>query len=225
MRTAICRDLTAVVAFAIAAAGCSSKEDFSGNPKYVQAPSEPQGNIYEDPSKIEFRNDVESNSQPDPALVDLVLVDTNGQDKKIKEFSSGKSTVLVVTRGLTSPICPYCSKYTAQLIKSYSQFADRGAEVLLVYPIEAMKDALKLDDFLKKSREILEEPDRTVPFPVLLDVELKAVNHLGIRKDLSKPATYVIDSKGEVRYAYVGETWGDRPSIETILKQLDLLKK
>ena len=97
--------------------------------------------------------------------------------------------------------------------------------LLLVYPIKEKKDAPKLDDFLKRSREILAEPDRAVPFPVLLDVELKAVDQLGIRKDLSKPATYVIDAKGEVRYAYVGEKWADRPSIETIVKQLDAIKK
>jgi peroxiredoxin len=188
-------------------------------------PSEAQGNVYEDPSQIEFRDDVETNAKPEPGLVDLIFVDTSGQEKKVRELSSGKSTVLVVTRGYTDPICPYCSKYTAQLIKNYSQFADRGAEVLLVYPIAERKDAPKLEDFLKRSREILAEPDRPIPFPVLLDVELKAVNRLGIRKDLSKPATYVLDGNGDVRFAYVGNNWGDRPSIEAIVKQLDAMKK
>jgi peroxiredoxin len=226
MRTFRDSSLFAAVAFAIAAVGCSSEQDAPANPRFVKPASDvPGSDRYADISKIEFRDDVSTNAKIEPGLVDLILVDTSGQEKKIRDLASGKSTVLVMTRGYTDPICPYCSKYTAQLIKSYSQIAERGAEVLLVYPIKESKDAPNLDAFLKRSREILSEPDRPIPFPVLLDVELKAVNHLGIQKDLSKPATYVLDPNGEVRFAYVGNSWGDRPSIEAIVRQLDAIKK
>ena len=60
---------------------------------------------------------------------------------------------------------------------------------------------------------------------VVLDIELKAVDSLGIRKDLSKPATYILDKAGHVRFAYVGKSLSDRPSIKAILKQLDTLKE
>ena len=56
-------------------------------------------------------------------------------------------------------------------------------------------------------------------------VELKAVDHLGIRKDLSKPATYILDKQGQTRFAYVGDSLADRPSVKALLEQLDALNK
>ena len=58
------------------------------------------------------------------------------------------------------------------------------------------------------------------PFPLVLDVELHAVDQLGIRADLSKPATYILDKQGQVRFAYVGSTIADRPSVKSLLDQL-----
>ena len=54
----------------------------------------------------------------------------------------------------------------------------------------------------------------------MLDVELRAVDQLGIRADLSKPATYIVDKQGQVRFAYVGATIADRPSVQSMLEQL-----
>ena len=58
-----------------------------------------------------------------------------------------------------------------------------------------------------------------------LDVELKAINTLGIRGHLAKPSTYILDKKGQVRFAYVGKTTSDRPSIKAMLKELDGINK
>ena len=64
-----------------------------------------------------------------------------------------------------------------------------------------------------------------VPFPVLLDVALKGVDALGIRKDLSKPATYILDAQGRLQFAYVGNTLADRPSVQALLEQLDKINQ
>ena len=45
-----------------------------------------------------------------------------------------------------------------------------------------------------------------------------AVELLGIRKDLSKPATYILDGEGRVRFAYVGNSLADRPSVKALLE-------
>ena len=37
---------------------------------------------------------------------------------------------------------------------------------------------------------------------------------------VNSPATFVIDRKGIVRYAYVGDYWGDRPSADTIFEEV-----
>ena len=62
-----------------------------------------------------------------------------------------------------------------------------------------------------------------VPFQILLDEDFKAVDHFGIRGDLAKPATYILDKEGKVRFAYVGTSTADRPSLKALLKQLDAI--
>ena len=51
-------------------------------------------------------------------------------------------------------------------------------------------------------------------------LELKGVSALGIREDLSKPATYIVDQDGAVRFAYVGANRADRPSVDAVLAEL-----
>ena len=60
-----------------------------------------------------------------------------------------------------------------------------------------------------------------VPFPILLDENLEAVNFLQIAADLALPSTFLLDTKGDVRFAYVGSAPNARPSIKALLHQLD----
>ena len=62
-----------------------------------------------------------------------------------------------------------------------------------------------------------------LPFPLLLDENYQNIEKLGIRGDQAKPSTYIIDKQGKVRFAYVGATTADRPSIKALLDQLDAL--
>jgi peroxiredoxin len=71
----------------------------------------------------------------------------------------------------------------------------------------------------------MDRPPEVIPFPVLLDVELRAVDRLGLRHDLSRPATYILDKAGDVRFSYVGKDLSDRPSVKALLKELDLLEQ
>ena len=63
----------------------------------------------------------------------------------------------------------------------------------------------------------LDDASTAVPFPVLLGVELKGVDQLGVQKDLSKTSADIVAEEGVVRYAYVGEHLADRPSIPVLL--------
>jgi peroxiredoxin len=133
--------------------------------------------------------------------------------------------VLVFTRGYNGSICPYCSSYTSGLISNYRAIAARDADVLVVYPIAKPEQSQRLTEFLQATFERSESGVNQTPFPVVLDIGLKAVDALGIRKDLAKPATYILDKQGQVRFAYVGNSLSDRPSIKVILKQLDGLRQ
>ncbi|MBX3437154.1 MAG: peroxiredoxin family protein [Planctomycetaceae bacterium] len=170
---------------------------------------------------ITFADDVATNVSVGDEITRLTFTDIDGKETALSDYIGKKAVVLVITRGNTNPICPYCTTQTSRLIANYPKFADRNAEVLVVYPIEHSGDQSRLTAFIDASRKLLENPNQPVPFPILLDVELKAVDRLGIRKDLSKPATYIIDPEGHVRFAYVGADINDRPSIDAMLKQLD----
>ena len=63
-------------------------------------------------------------------------------------------------------------------------------------------------------------PNDDIPYPIFLDINLQTVDELGIRADLAKPSTYIIDRQGKVRFAYVGESIADRPTVDSVLKQL-----
>ena len=197
--------------------GCGGKE----SPKAQVAYSYPNYGQ----ADIKFLDDVQSNTNLDAGIRDLTLLGVDGQETRIESLQGGKHLIVVVTRGNTDPICPYCSTQVADYIRSYDTITSRGAQVIVVYPIEKLADQKHRDAFLGKARELLKDPNRPTPFPVLLDVELKAVDKLGIRKNLSKPATYLLDRNGRVQFAYVGNSLADRPSIPAMLEQLDKLNK
>lgn len=174
-----------------------------------------------DHRKIEFRDDAKTNAKPESRLADLEFVDAAGNPVALKDHLGERIVVLVITRGATAQICVYCSTQTSRLIAAYDEFTKRGAEVLVVYPVESSENQQRLGQFLESARKKLAAPETPVPFPIVLDLNLKAVDRLAIRKDLSKPATYILDKQGEVRFAYVGQTPADRPSVKALLAQLD----
>jgi len=177
------------------------------------------------PADIHFKDDVTANAAPGDGLLDLSFVDQAGKAIKPRDLIGKKNLVLVFTRGYNGSICPYCSSYTSGLITNYPAISQRGSEVLVVYPITKPDHAQRLDEFLKATFIRSGDGVTTTPFPVVLDIGLKGVDALGIRKDLAKPATYILDKGGRVRFAYVGNSLSDRPSIKAILKQLDTLRE
>jgi peroxiredoxin len=157
----------------------------------------------------------------------LAFVGVDGQPVNLKQFVGQKNVVLIVTRGNTTKavagpyrdnICLYCATQTSRLIANYQAFQDQGAEVVVVYPIKELADKSSVGQFLESVRKV--GATAAPPFPLVLDVGLQAVDQLGIRADLAKPATYIVDKAGEVRFAYVGATIADRPSVQSLLDQL-----
>ncbi len=187
-----------------------------------------EGGYQFDSAARKFVDQADSNTPIDGCDVgSLQFTDINGQPTDLTQFLGKKNVVVVVTRGNTSGgggagyyrnICLYCATQTSRLITNYESFRERDAEVVVVFPLKQLEDRGSLADLREAIRRegTAEEP----PFPLVLDVELQAVDQLGIRADLSKPATYIVDKQGQVKFAYVGANMIDRPSVQSMLDQL-----
>lgn len=170
---------------------------------------------YGEPS---FKDDAKTNTDSTGDLASQSFVDSAGNVIELAKYRGKKNVVLVVTRGWSNAVCPYCAAQTSSLAGNYAEFAKRDTEVLVVFP--GASD--HVGEFLStvNSKSMM----GTLPFPLVLDRELKFVDWLGIRADLAKPSTYIVDKQGKVRFAYVGATTADRPSVKAMLAQLDMLK-
>jgi peroxiredoxin len=166
-----------------------------------------------------FKDQVQTNTNFDAGAMDLSFPDSKGKALDLAHFRGHKNLVLIVTRGFPGYICPNCTAQTARLITHYAEFTQRNAEVLVVFP--GPKESVA--EFVQISQT--QAANRQVPFPILLDEKLAVVDRLGLRADLAKPSTFILDKKGQVRFAYVGTTSSDRPSIKALLQQLELLEK
>lgn len=214
----------------VLASGCSSETaDKPLRPGTQPQPPDPDaaylayGDI--DESLIQFKDDATANASLESDLTQLEFTNKDGEQVALKDFLGKQHVILVITRGYAGSICPYCSTQTSRLIANYPKLQAQNAEVLVVYPLEKPGDIPTLDDFVARAVKSLPAAENKVPFPLLLDVELKAVNELGIRKNLSKPATYIFDKEGQLRFAYVGTSLADRPSIKALLDQLEQINK
>ena len=169
---------------------------------------------------INFKDDLKTNADPPAGIEELEFFDTEGQKVQLSNYFGKTNSVLVFTRGFSGSICPFCATQTSRLIANYDAIQQRNAEVLLVYP----GGSAHVEEFIEAAKTADKKQLAEVPFPVLLDDELEAVNFLEIAANLAHPSTYILDAEGNVRFAYVGSSLSDRPSIKSLLEQLDLLR-
>jgi peroxiredoxin len=219
-------EVVALVMIAICS-GCNQQAPPAPSNQYALPPSNAAYNNPYDvgTGAIEFKDTVTSQTAPATDFAAVPLSLQAGGTSTLGEMAAGRNLVVVFARGYSGAICPYCSTQTAGLISNYEELKKRNAEVVVIYPLEAEKDAPHRAEFLAKVNALnAATKDQEPPFPFVLDVGLKAVDLLGIRKDLSKPATFILDAQGAVRFAYVGESLADRPSVKAILGQLDQLQ-
>jgi peroxiredoxin len=219
-------------ALALAACGDDSTQKSAGNgspppaggPPGYGGSGSPYGGGQPGGAQIEFNDNAATNASTDVPLSEMKFTDVDGNAKQLKDLGE-KNLVVVVVRGMQvqGVVCPYCATQTSRLIKSYQEFKDREAEVVVIYPLAAGRNKQELDTFLTRSKQAINEPGAETPFPVWLDVDLHAVDVLGLRADLAKPTTYILDKQGRIRFAHVG-SMTDRPSIKVMLAQLDALK-
>ena len=171
----------------------------------------------------QFHDDPRPNKAVADDQLPLQFTDVSGKSVDLASYRGTSNVVLVVVKGMPKypggVFCPGCLAQMNSLASNYEEFKRRGAEVVMVFP--GASD--KLPQFLADARVDGAGGNPTVPFTLVLDQDLKAVNALGIAGDLAKPSTYILDKKGNAVFAFVGETTTDRPSVKALLAQLDKL--
>jgi peroxiredoxin len=228
---AVSEKLPFLILVALLVPGCSEEPDYSQpNPRFVSSqPVDPGDDPYGlyNATEIRFIDNASSNVDLSDAILSSRFLGLDNAEHTPSELAADAHLVLIVLRGYTDPICPACTRQTAQLISNYPEFVSRGAQVAVVYPIENSDQRAAWEDLLHSARTQLENSEQEVPFTLLFDVGLSAITELGLKDQLSKPATYIISRDGEVVFAYEGkggiDAISDRPSIESILVQLDEL--
>ena len=139
----------------------------------------------------------------------------NGDILDLNDFKGSKNVVLVVLRGFSGQVCIGCSSYTLALANAQEEFEARDTQVLLVYPGSGASIPAFLESIRKAGGE------KQLPYPVLLDLDLNAVQVLDIRGSLAKPTSLIVDKQGTVRFAYTGKRFDDRPSVKALLDEID----
>jgi hypothetical protein len=126
-----------------------------------------------------------------------------------------RPTALIIMRGFSNSICLYCSSQTAAVLKLQRDFTDAGIDIAILYPGAA--DSVPA--FLTSAHGLAKdgETGNAFPVPVLLDVNLQLVRALDIEDQLARPTTLIIGTDGKVRWAYVGRSMSDRPSLPQVL--------
>lgn len=168
----------------------------------------------------EFKDDAAANRHIAAGEFPSAFLDLEGKTVDLARFRGEKKVVLVVVRGVPrqykGAFCPSCLAQVSSLMANRDEFVKRKAEVLVLFP----GPHERLEEFLGKVRSLTPgEPEWS--FRMLIDRECSACDQLGIRDDLARPSTFILDLRGNVVFAYVGETSTDRPSIKAILAQLD----
>jgi len=169
---------------------------------------------------VQFSDDVSTNVE-DTGNLDLTFTGRDGKPVDLASYRGKKNVVLVVTRGFSGgEFCPYCTAQTSRLFRNYSKFQDRDTEVVVVYPGKAGT----VEDFASHVGRNTQQEAIKFPFPLVLDEDLKVVNQLELQGDLARPATYIRDKDGKLRFAYVGSDRSDRPSLKAIFNELDKIQ-
>lgn len=141
------------------------------------------------------------------------LLATDGEPRDLVRLR-GHSLVLIFYRGHW---CGACRGHLAQVRDLHLLLQDAGASVLAISS-EPLEDARK---------GVIEHD---LPFCVLSDPDLAVIDRYGVRdpddpegRAIARPALFIIDPAGVVRFAHVGEHPQDRHSLQLVLLALETL--
>lgn len=149
-----------------------------------------------------------------PPMTEFLSAD--GESFSLKQHR-GRKVVLVLLRGYGGKICPYCVAQTRALCAdgSLEAFRERGTELEVVFPggpegLEGFQEAYGQ----------LADNERSAYRMRYADAH-EVAQTFDLVGEKVAPTTLILDLEGKVRFAYVGKTAEDRPSLKVLIAELD----
>jgi thioredoxin-dependent peroxiredoxin len=150
------------------------------------------------------------------------LNNLDGKPVGLSDATKNGPAVVVVLRGYPGYQCPVCTKQFGELIGKAKGFAEQKATVIFIYPGPA-------NDLDKHAREFIGGKNFPEQFRFVIDPDYKFTELYRLRwnapNETAYPATFVVDSKGIVRFAKVSQSHGGRASSGEILDALGKIEK
>ena len=138
----------------------------------------------------------------------FTLPGVDGDEITLYSYRNVSCVVLVFLRGF---MWPFCRRHLRQLTAQYEEFHNAGAEIIAL-----VRDTQQAaHDYLQRHH---------IPFPCLGDVYGKVYHQYDVKNTLlslgQRPALFVIDRGGIVRYAYLGSQQWEIPSNKDVLNAI-----
>lgn len=151
---------------------------------------------------------------------DFTLKTMDAKSVKLSDETVRQPVVLVVLRGWPGYQCPLCTRQVHEFVAHADAFAGK-ARVIMVYPGPAKDLQAHAEQFIK---------DKQWPkdFIFVTDPDFAFTKSYGLRweapGETSYPSTFVIDTKGLVRFIKISKGHGDRATVAAALEALEKLK-
>ncbi|MFK8302475.1 peroxiredoxin-like family protein [Capnocytophaga stomatis] len=161
--------------------------------------------------------------------INFTLKNAKGEDVTLYSLLEKGNVIITWYRG---GWCPYCNVALNQLQEKLPEFKSLNASLVALTP-ELPDHSLSTQEKNKLEFEVLTDLNNEVArlYGVVFKLDDKTANryeqalHLSVRNgtdssELPVPATYVIDKKGNIRYAYVNPDYKERANLEVIIQEL-----
>jgi peroxiredoxin Q/BCP len=143
------------------------------------------------------------------------LPNQKGQVRSLADYIAKGPVLLAFHRGTW---CPNCRRKFSELAQHSPEYVARGLQVVTV--------VAQSSDVVRRYVE-----DTGLPFNILIDESrdvLKAYgvwHRLGLDAwNIARPALFLIDRAGVIRYSFVSERQDEFPSHEDIMREIDKLE-
>jgi peroxiredoxin Q/BCP len=135
-----------------------------------------------------------------------------GDVRSLADYLKKGPVLLAFHRGTW---CPNCRRKFSELAQHSPEYVARGAQVVTV--------VAQTSDVVRRYVE-----DTGLPFNILIDQSRDVLKAYGVWHKLgldawniARPALFLIDRSGSIRYSFVSESQEEFPTHEVILKELE----